>query len=271
MIRSLGSALLLGASLSACATTNRGVEDFFRIDTVPQGATVSIWNPDGPDTLPKEMVCEATPCAFRLPRRSTFLAKVEKDGYEPFEMYVSHSSRRTSYSGPLAVNAAASTAAGAATGYFTGMMAGALADVTVTILSLGSVTTNSSASAAASGASSGAAFGAAVGVGMIAVDQASGSSQFIVPSPVVLALVPEGGEVVVDPNAVLYREKKETELTAVEQCRAKDHRTTKRFESCTRRTSKQLWEQSTVRRNMERELEEVAARLEAEAGERPAP
>lgn len=68
-------------TLSACTTITRGTNDTWVVETTPAGASVSTSN---------GYHCESTPCAIKMPRRSEFVATIERDGYEPVEVNVTH-------------------------------------------------------------------------------------------------------------------------------------------------------------------------------------
>jgi len=66
--------LFSAAVLPACATVNKGTSDFFRIDSVPQGAiaTTTIETDESvkarrknPQLEPEYIGCSPTPCAIR--------------------------------------------------------------------------------------------------------------------------------------------------------------------------------------------------------------
>jgi hypothetical protein len=76
--------LMLAASaamLAGCTTITRGTEDTWVVETTPPGATVSTSN---------GYHCDSTPCAIKMPRRSEFVATIEKDGYETVTVNVTH-------------------------------------------------------------------------------------------------------------------------------------------------------------------------------------
>ena len=113
---------LIGLILSGCATVNRGATDYFRIDTVPQGAkaTTSLETSaslkareKNKDILPVYKGCDPTPCSIPLPRRSEFIITLEQDGYETAEMYITNSSNSGSFTANMA--ATTITSAGATT------------------------------------------------------------------------------------------------------------------------------------------------------------
>lgn len=62
--------------LPACASILRGVDEDFKVESTPSGARVTTSN---------GFQCDATPCTFRMPRKSNFTATVTMDGYVPQE------------------------------------------------------------------------------------------------------------------------------------------------------------------------------------------
>jgi len=73
-----GAVVLAAASLSACATITRGTQEKFAITSDPDGATVEMTN---------GLRC-TTPCKMKVNRKSDFVVKVAKEGYEPAEVRV---------------------------------------------------------------------------------------------------------------------------------------------------------------------------------------
>ena len=85
-----GTALIL---LPACASIDRGINDHVRVDTVPQGATVSVRHIPLKDSVRQpgaieSATCEATPCAFEVRRSQRGIVLIEKDGFETAEYYI---------------------------------------------------------------------------------------------------------------------------------------------------------------------------------------
>ena len=206
--------------LSACSTVNRGTDDHFRIDTVPQGAkvTTSIINPEWTARTRKRqnsskrnrqsakyIGCEPTPCAIKLPRRSEFAAKLEHPGYEPVEIFIRSSKQK----GSANTSAVANLATASGTGFAVG---GAYATFEA-LLTLGLQSGNASGVAA-----SAAAAGLGLGVGMIAVDAAAGSNLNLFPNPVVIELAQEGVPTRKDPLVDLYRDMKNAEELSLTVC-----------------------------------------------------
>ncbi len=73
--------LAAAVSLGACATVTRGANTAWQVNTLPQGATVRTSN---------GRVCDSTPCALEMPRRSTFTASITRPGYKPVQLAVTN-------------------------------------------------------------------------------------------------------------------------------------------------------------------------------------
>tara|TARA_R110000868_G_scaffold691_2_gene4948 strand:+ start:1917 stop:2378 length:462 start_codon:yes stop_codon:yes gene_type:complete len=67
--------------LAGCGTITRGSNDTWVVETDPPGATVMTSN---------GYQCQSTPCAIKMPRRSEFVATVERNGYETVTVNVTH-------------------------------------------------------------------------------------------------------------------------------------------------------------------------------------
>ncbi len=173
--------------IQACATANRGLVDYFRIDTVPQGASVELKFSNNK----KNVTCEATPCAIKLSRRANFIATIRKDGFEDVEIFITHSHKRIGVASSVAQNVASGAAIGAISGVATA--------ATVNAISFGALnlSTTSAASVAAGPA-------AIVAGGLIATDIATGANQHLIPNPVVIGLVPKGEEKIIDERVELF-------------------------------------------------------------------
>jgi len=209
--------VVMAMTISACSTVNRGSTDHFRIDTVPQGATVTTSVVDRTEersrknqygryvdnTKPKKHLgCEPTPCAIAFPRRSEFVVTLEHPGYETTQIFIRNSTMR----GGSTANSAANLATASGTGFAMAGMGASVANTFTQIFSLGTQTVNTSGIA-----SSSAAAGLGVGAGMIAIDIATGANLNLFPNPVVIELTPEGTSVRKDPLVSLYWKMKELE------------------------------------------------------------
>ena len=229
---------LAGLILSGCATVNRGATDYFRIDTVPQGAkaTTSIETSaslkaraKNNDIPPVYKGCDPTPCSIALPRRSEFIITLEQAGYENAEMYITNSSSSGSFTANMAATTV--TTAGA-----TAVAAGTIATVTTGVLAVSSAVVGGSIGASASVATFGLipaqtaiSTGISAGLssapvattssvlsaaippallvtgGLLLTDVATGANVNLFPNPVVLQLAPKGTPIKVDPNVAPFR------------------------------------------------------------------
>lgn len=72
---------LSAVGLAGCATLTRGPNATFTVETTPSGAAVQTTN---------GFSCEATPCTFRIPRRSEFAVTITKDGYRTWQGQVTN-------------------------------------------------------------------------------------------------------------------------------------------------------------------------------------
>ena len=73
-----GAVVLAASSLAGCATITRGTDQKFAVISEPSGAAVEMTN---------GLRC-TTPCNMKIRRKSDFVVKVMKDGYEPAEVHV---------------------------------------------------------------------------------------------------------------------------------------------------------------------------------------
>ncbi|GIU67580.1 PEGA domain-containing protein [Candidatus Phycosocius spiralis] len=62
-------------ALASCATITRGTKTDFTVQTTPGGAAVSTTN---------GFSCAATPCSFKMPRKSQFSVTITKPGYKTY-------------------------------------------------------------------------------------------------------------------------------------------------------------------------------------------
>ncbi|WP_417468587.1 PEGA domain-containing protein [Maricaulis sp.] len=67
--------------LAGCGTITRGSNDTWVVETDPPGASVTTSN---------GFQCASTPCALKMPRRSEFVATIERAGYETVTVNVTH-------------------------------------------------------------------------------------------------------------------------------------------------------------------------------------
>ncbi len=199
--------------LPGCTTISRGATDYLRIDTVPQGATVTttIETPRSQSASKANILhekqyrgCSPTPCLLKVARRGKFAIKIEHEGYEPAEIAIGGDIPIRS------VNLDMNVPIGSVVGNV-GLTATSSALASAFVFSLNqaltSVLTLGSAPASASSAVVGGAAvaGAGIGVAMIGVDFLSGSFKNIYPNPIVIKLAPEGEATVTDPNMLMFK------------------------------------------------------------------
>jgi hypothetical protein len=68
-------------SVTACATVTRGTSEAWTVQTDPGGATVR---------TTAGFACDATPCTFKMPRKSEFQVTISKPGYRTVETQVTN-------------------------------------------------------------------------------------------------------------------------------------------------------------------------------------
>lgn len=185
--------------LSGCATLARGTNDKMVIDTEPPGAVVltdkelpksKSARKNNPSLQATYYGCPATPCEFKLPRRSEFIMTISKQGYEDIEIGVDYSLHKES----LNANLAGSAATGAGLGLATGALAAG-------IMGTGGVAIGSAAAAASV---------ATLGIGAVAlgIDGATGAMMNIRPNPIFITLPPEGTSFEPHPGVKKIKEKR---------------------------------------------------------------
>jgi len=256
--------LILAACISTgCATVNRGADDHFRIDTVPQGAkiTTSIETSKSKrkrrknkNIAPEYKGCNPTPCAIQLSRHSEFTFTAEHAGYEPVEMYITSSHKRGSFTANTAATAAttagtvATTAAigagisAATTGLATGLGAGLGASFTFGLIPVETAVSAGFAAGASSVPSAGAIAASAVPPAlavtgtMLLIDAGTGANRNLYPNPVVLELAPTGTAVKYDPAVNLFQEEKAAEALYDQKCKIRKPGKTghKKSDECTK-------------------------------------
>jgi hypothetical protein len=67
--------------LGACATVTRGASDTWTVNSEPSGAAVKTTN---------QFFCEATPCTFKMARKSEFDVTISKAGFKTWTGHVTH-------------------------------------------------------------------------------------------------------------------------------------------------------------------------------------
>jgi hypothetical protein len=77
----LAAVVAAGLAVSACATVTRGASDTWSVQTEPSGAAVRTTN---------QFFCDATPCTFKMARKSEFSVTITKPGYKTWTGQVTH-------------------------------------------------------------------------------------------------------------------------------------------------------------------------------------
>ena len=210
--------------LGACATIDRGTVDFVRVDTVPQGASVTMVG-DNADAVragvgrgrfqPKTKSC-VTPCALPFSRQAEVLVRIKQDGYAPFEYMVTSSNLRGSASASAAKSAAVTSGSGA----LMGLWAAAWSNLFNQLFTFGT------APAVSSGGfvSAGTGIGLGVSVASLAVDVGTGANRNFFPNPTVIGLAPDGTDVQTDPLVAPFKALIELEREQVAVCDRKSAR-----------------------------------------------
>lgn len=192
------SILLSGIGLSACTTVVNGFNDTFDVNTVPPGAVVTT-------TLSgRETGCPSTPCAFKVSRKDSFVARVEKDGYHPVRIIVRNSEFIRAEIDDVKAIEAEGRAAGVLASDIAMMMSSAAFTAGTTDGALGTLL-----NFVFSGTNGGLAafYGAPITAGL---DSVTGSQQSLYPNPVSLILIPDTVDV---PDSYRLRQLPDDELT----------------------------------------------------------
>lgn len=193
--------------LSACTTVVNGFNDKFDVRTVPPGAVITT-------TLNgRETGCLATPCTFKVSRKDSFVARVEKEGYHPVRIVVRSSEFiRAEIDDVKAIEAE-------------GQAAGVLPSDIAMMISSAAFTAGATDGTAASllnfvfnGTNGGLAafYGAPITAGL---DSVTGSQQSLYPNPVSLILIPDTVEV---PDSYRLRQLPDDSLTFTNLSRTGD-------------------------------------------------
>ena len=74
-------AICAALALAGCATITRGSKDVLIVESTPPGAQVQMSN---------GQTCDATPCTFKLPRKSELNVLVQKQGCKPQQIRVTN-------------------------------------------------------------------------------------------------------------------------------------------------------------------------------------
>ena len=192
--------IFMGVYLTGCATVSRGTKDKMVIDTEPTGAAImtdkelpksKAARKKKPALEAKYYGCPATPCEFKIPRRSEFIMTISRAGYEDVEIGVDYGLHKESLNANLAGSAATGLGLGLAAGAFVAGLAGT-----------GGIAV--SAAAASAGI-------ATLGIGAVSigVDAATGAMMNVRPNPVFITLPPKGTEFTPHPGAIALREKRQ--------------------------------------------------------------
>lgn len=197
--------LIITIWLSGCATITRSPNDKMAVSTVPSQAVVTTdketseskrRRKKSPDVKPVYYGCAATPCEFKMPRRSEFIMTISKDGYEDVEIGIDNGISKKSLNANLAGSAGTGAVVGITSGAFVASFAGALG----------------SGGAAGLGAGAGATAAAVTALPLFAastiVDVSSGALLNLRPNPITITLPPEGTKFEPHPKVQLIRDKR---------------------------------------------------------------
>jgi len=268
--------IVMAVILSACSTVNRGSTDYFRIDTVPQGAKVTTSVIEKSKKKPRNrqygrnkdtsssatyIGCHPTPCAIALPRRSEFVVKLEHPGYEPTELFI----RSTTMKGGTTANAAANLATASGTSFALVGMAASFSATFTPLFSLGTQSVNASGIA-----TTGATAGLGIGVGMIAVDMATGANLNLFPNPVVIELTPEGTPVRIDPLVELYKTMVEAKSVTDKVCATRKRDRIAGDPTCKETRAAYQEKRQTYQTLKRKQLDDLKARLKLARAEQKA-
>ncbi|GHB02587.1 hypothetical protein GCM10009069_26700 [Algimonas arctica] len=179
--------ITLSLTLGACSTIDRGFNDHVRVDTVPQDATASFtYIPSDPvlrqPGAVKRLICEATPCAFEIPRTQKGIVKVEKEGFAPAEYFVAPSRYRGGGSVDLGATALKTTSTSLGVGLTGGLTYAAMSQ---SLASLANIFTfgfgNYQGVSTATGATAGTGVGLGIAAGSMLIDMGTAANRR--PSP----------------------------------------------------------------------------------------
>jgi hypothetical protein len=205
-------ALFFVVNLSACATVSRGGTDYLRIDSVPQGATVTttietraskVKSVKDPLALKQYRGCSPTPCLLKIGRRQGFALKIEHPGFEPAEIAIRGDIPMQTTNIDMAVpvgSIAANVGLGVTSGAIAGALAVSMSQAFTSILTLGTGTAQTGGIVAGATAA-----GAGIGLAVVGIDVASGAYSNIYPNPVIVKLAPEGTPTLTDPNMLMFK------------------------------------------------------------------
>ncbi len=202
-MRLLFIVLVASFYLGGCATVARGSNTKMVVDTQPQGAKVTTdletkdsrrMRKSDPDRAAIFYGCPATPCEFKMPRRSLFIMTIDHPDHDPIRVGVDHSLHKES----LNANLAGSAGTGAAVGVGVGALGASLA-------SAGYISSGTAAAGAGMAMATVTAGVAGISLG---VDAATGALLNLNPNPVFIALPPKGTPIEEDPKIQVVLEKR---------------------------------------------------------------
>ena len=194
---------IAGFYLGGCATVARGSNTKMVVDTQPQGAKVYTdletkesrrLRKSDPDLDAVFYGCPATPCEFKMPRRSLFIMTIDHPDHDPIQVGVDHSLHKES----LNANLAGSTGTGAAVGVGAASFVAAIGGTGAIGTSAGAAVIAGSAAVATAG----------VGAVSLGVDAATGALLNLNPNPVFIALPPQDTPIEVDPKIQVVLQKR---------------------------------------------------------------
>lgn len=210
MIRNIALTSMAIILLPACSTIDRGLTDHIRVDTVPQGAKVSVLHipfKDNPKQVGaiERVTCAETPCAIEVRRLQRGIVSIEKDGYEKADYYIGPSRYRAGGAVDLGATALKTTSTSLGTGMTLGLTYASFSQV---FAGLGNVLTlglgNYQGVSTATGATAGTGVGIGIAVGSMLFDAGSGANQNIYPNPVIIGMAPNGTTSEGDPFVDAY-------------------------------------------------------------------
>ncbi len=266
--------------LSACTTIARGSSDYLRIDSIPQGAsvttTIETYKSKQRSKIDirneKEFeTCAPTPCLIEVGRRKRFVITIEHPGYEPAELAI-NGEVAVAYAnidmavpaGSVIANVGGGAGAAALTGYILIPFTELVRTGFVQILG------PAAASSVPSVTSSLMPITAGIGVAMVGVDALSGSYANIYPNPVIIKLAPSGTPSLTDPNGLMFKLRQAKKSLASEYCEP-----TKNISNRQRKRNCEIAKEMDKKRNLENahlldnedEIKAMIARLKIEVRE----
>lgn len=237
MIREAFIVTTLMLGLSACATVSRGSTDYLRVDSVPQGATVTttMQTPKSRERSRKNILakkeyigCSPTPCAIEVRRSAKFAITIEHAGFKSAEIAIRGEIKQQDLNVNMATSMATNVAGGAAAGALVGTGIVVFAQTHVAIFnavtySVFNATANTGGIVA--GATS---TGTGVGVGLVAIDVMSGAYKSIYPNPIIVKLADENSPTVTDPNMLMFKIQQAKRKLKFDYCRENEKVSEKR-------------------------------------------